>query len=547
MDYSSGIYNMIEIELSSDKVYQFPFTEVEAYCKFESPTGKSYNIMFFYSGSNTWTCRFTPNEAGEWSYNTYSMNGEEYFLTAGKISVTSEEGKSKGMLQADAENGWGLKFESGEELLIIGDTMYHIFGAEYCGINVREILEMRKRQGFNFIRARIPISPYCTNDMYNVWQNKSLWLWGGSPQCPEYEFFNLDYFNTVDRVMKMLEELDMGVEIILEGWMFETPFSDRQNFLPEFEELYIKYVIARLSAYKSLYMWCPANEYNYYGKDSNRAWCWRLDHPTIKYLGNKFLIRISKMIKEADPYKHPIGAHNAVVSEPFREYFRNNKEIDVLLYQYWGDMSSIKTTVLASGIDEELKKNIIGSGKINILAEYGYEGYPDTGLSKPPHDKVYSGHTRRGAYKALFMGMHFIAGFENTWGLQFCTSPDAKGASSIINIKKLFVETIKFSEFAPRFDVVEEEFETNKEQGTKSLCISNKKEDTILIYLPVGGEVLLNIPHSELQKVVLFDTATGEMKETKESEKRDEKTVVFAPDEVDEDGNGKDWILILYK
>jgi hypothetical protein len=546
MDYSCSILNMLEIELSSDKVYKFPFTEVEVYCSFKSPSGKSYNAMFFYNGNNTWKCRFTPNEAGEWSYNTYSINKEDCFLKSGKISVTNEESKSRGMLRTDVESGWGLKYESGEEFLLVGDTMYHIFGVEYCGLNVREILEMRKRQGFNSIRARIPISPYCTGDMYNVWQNKSIWLWGGSPQCPEYEFFNLDYFAAIDRVMKLLEELDMGVEIILEGWMFEIPFSDRQNFTPEFEELYIRYTVARLSAYKSLYMWCPANEYNYYGKDSNRAWCWRLEHPTIKYLGNKFLIRLSKMIKDADPHKHPVGAHNAVVYEPFKEYFRNNKEIDILLYQYWGDTSSIKATVLASGIDEELKKNIIGSGKVNILAEYGYEGYPNTGLSKPPHDNIYSGHTRRGAYKALFMGMHFVAGFENTWGLQFCLEPDAKGASEIIHAKRLFTEIIKFNEFAPKFDLLDEEFEANKEQGTKSLCLSNKKEDIVLIYLPVGGESCLNISYLDMKKAYLFDTISGEMRETDQFEIRDDKTVVLAPIELDDDGYSKDWVIIIH-
>lgn len=547
MDFTSEVFNMFEIELNSNKTYQYPFTEVELFCKFNSPTGKRYNTMFFFNGSNNWKCRFTPNEAGEWSYNTHSLNGEDYFLTSGKLIVVNEEVKSKGMLQTNFENVWGLKFESGEEILIIGDTMYHIFAAEYCGLNVREILEMRKKQGFNFIRARLPISPYHPGDIHNVWQNKQIWIWGGSPQCPEYEFFNLDYFNAVDRVMKMLEELDMGIEIIFEAYMWEIPFSDRQNFTPEFEELYIRYAISRLSAYKSLYLWCPANEYNYYGQATNRAWCWRLEHPTIKYLGNKFLIRISKMIKDADPYKHPVGAHNVTMKEPFKDYFKNNKEIDILLYQNWGDVSSHKAIQLVGGLEEDLKKNILGSGKVNILAEYGYEGSPTSGLSKPPHDQIQSGHIRRGAYTALFMGMHFIAGFENTWGPHFCADPDPKGAASIINIKKLFVDIIKFNEFVPRFDLLEEVLETNKEQGTKSLCISNRKEDTILIYLPIGGEALLNLSHSELRKVDLFDTATGELKETKEFRKRDEKTVVFTPKELDEDGNGKDWILIIYK
>ena len=536
-----------KIELNSDKAYEYPFIDVELYCGFQSPTGKNYTAMFFYNGSNSWKCRFTPKEAGEWYYHTYSLNGEDCFLTSGKISVVNEEAKSKGMLQTCVECGWGLSFESGEETLLIGDTMYHIFGAEYCGVNVREILEKRKKQGFNFIRARLPISPYHPGDIHNVWQNRQLWLWGGSPQCPEYESFNLEYFDAVDRVMKMLEELDMGLELILEGWLWEIPFSDRQNFLLEFEELYIRYAVSRLSAYKSLYIWSPANEYNYYGKDSNRAWCWRLEHPSIKYLGNKFLIRISKIIKDADPCKHPIGVHNAVIKEPFKDYFRNNKEVDILLYQFWGDISNSRSTQLASGLEEDLRKNILGSGKVNILAEYGYEGSPDTGMSKPPCDQISGGHTRRGAYKALFMCMHFIAGFENTWGPYFCTKPDSKGAACIINLKKLFTEIIRFDEFAPRFDLLDEMPEENKEQSSKNLCISNGNEDTVLIYLPEGGEASLNICHPDIKKVCFFDTITGELKETRGYEKSDGKTSVFTPEGLDEEGYDKDWVVIIYK
>ena len=548
MDFSCSVFSLVEIGLHGDRTYQHPFIDVELYCRFVSPQGKEYNTMFFYNGNNNWKCRFMPKEAGEWSYNTYSINGEECFLTSGRIFAASEGEKSRGMLQADSKSGWGLSFESGEEFLLIGDTMYHIFGAEYCGLNVREILEMRKKQGFNYIRARLPMSPYHPGDIHNVWQNRQIWLWGGSPQCPEYESFNLEYFDAVDRVMKMLEELDIGLELILEGWMWEIPFYDRKDFLPEFEELYVRYAVSRLSAYKSLYIWCPANEYNYYGHNSNRAWCWRLEHPSIKYLSGKFMQRLSKMIKDADPYKHPIGAHNlGTKDDPFKDYIRKNKEIDVLLYQSWGNVSNSKSLQLASGLEDDLRKNLLGSGKVNILAEYGYEGDPATGLSKPPVDKILSGHTRRGACKALFTGMHFVAGFENTWGPYFCTQPDPKGAACIINLKKLFTEIIRFDEFAPRFDLMDEMPEENKEQSSKNLCISNENEDTILIYLPEGREASLNICHGDIKKVCLFDTVTGDIKETRRYEERDGKTVVSTPVGLDDEGYDKDWVVIIYK
>lgn len=69
-----------------------------------------------------------------------------------------------------------------------------------------------------------------------------------------------------------------------------------------------------------------------------------------------------------------------------------------------------------------------------------------SGLSAPPHNGISGNHTRRGAYKALFTGMHFVAGIENTWGPYFYAEPDPAGAHCIIHIKRLFEEIIKFND-----------------------------------------------------------------------------------------------------
>ena len=79
-----------------------------------------------------------------------------------------------------------------------------------------------------------------------------------------FDRFNLDYFATVDRVVQLCEDLDIGIEMIMEGWGFEFPFNHRALFTAEWEELWMRYLIARYDAYNCLYFWTPLNEYEYY-------------------------------------------------------------------------------------------------------------------------------------------------------------------------------------------------------------------------------------------------------------------------------------------
>lgn len=56
----------------------------------------------------------------------------------------------------------------------------------------------------------------------------------------------------------------LGLEMIMEAWGFEFPFNSRNIFVAEWQELWLRYLIARYDVFNCVYFWTPMNEYEYY-------------------------------------------------------------------------------------------------------------------------------------------------------------------------------------------------------------------------------------------------------------------------------------------
>jgi len=81
----------------------------------------------------------------------------------------------------------------------------------YCGVDVESFLKRRADQGFSLLRVRLPVSPFHPPEGYSTWQTRRTWRWGGSEQAPGFDRFNLEYFHTVDRVVRQAEQLGLGL------------------------------------------------------------------------------------------------------------------------------------------------------------------------------------------------------------------------------------------------------------------------------------------------------------------------------------------------
>jgi hypothetical protein len=533
-------FEMIQLSLNSEKKYFNPFTDVEVFCRLVSPVGEEKIVQGFYDGENTWKIRFTPTVEGIWTYKTYSLLANKDFDTEGELIVEESLEAEKGFLRAVPGKGWGLEFDNGEAVMVIGDTMYNIYGVAHGGSDIVNTLKRRKEQGFNMIRVRVPVSNFHPTFPVSTWQKRPTWLWGGSAECPEYGSFNLEYFKTVDEVMLLLEELGMGAEVILEAWLFERPFNDRNNFIPEYEELYIKYVTARLSAYKSVYMWTTANEYNLYPK---------LD-PNMNYVSERYAKRLARIIREADIHGHPIAVHvtQSEKMEPsFKERFRHITDVDILLLQTWGARDEDSNWDLAKGIDEDIETHCTGSNKVNILAEYGYEDFPSSKRSPDWMVGLSAEHNRRGAWRGAMMGVHVISGFENTWGVYFTDEMEPSGAGEFIYLKKFFSEVVDFQEFTPNRTVLNSDSEKDRFRGCKTLCMSNRDSSSILAYLPAGGTCELSISDKFSISAEWYDNQTGALIEAKFERLSDNIVIFKAPEGQKGIKYPKDWVLKVTK
>ncbi len=221
----------------------------------------------------------------------------------------------------------------------------------------------------------------------------------------------------------------------MEGWGLEFPFNSRQIFLPEWEELWLRYLIARYDASPATWFWTPLNEYEYY---PNGDWHY-------KPVADRWQLRISRWIKEHAPHGHPVAAHNGPRLPPFAERFRNDPSaVDLILFQEWGSRGE-HDGWLAAGIEESIDASLAGWQGSAIFAEWGYERNPEFDLNVPSHEFCDADHTRRGAWRGAFRAMGLIHGFENSWGPWALLDQDQPGLEYLLLVRRFFTEIVPFA------------------------------------------------------------------------------------------------------
>lgn len=516
---------IVELTFQAERHYRRPFLEVELTCVFLSPEGKSYSIAGFYDGGDTWRVRFSPNASGIWSYKATTQTPDAGLNREGRFEVVEPASPPRGFLKTCPGRYWGLEYESGEPCLILGDTMYNIFGVAYCGLDVESVLRRRADQGFNLIRARVPVSPFHPPEGYSDWQVRSTWPWGGSPQKPVFDQFNLEYFRTVDRVVRLASELQIGFEVIMEAWGFEYPFNQRNRFTPEYEELWIRYLIARYDAFSSVYVWTLMNEYEFY-PDGN--WNYNRD-------ADLWAVRIGRLVKQLAPHGHPVAVHNGPRLPPFAERFGwAPGVIDLIMFQDWGTRGE-KDSWLAAGIEDIVTAAMTNWPGSFIFAEYGYERNPDLEQRIPSHAYCDPEHTRRGAWRGAFCGAGVIHGWENTWGPWWLPDEDQAGMRYLLLLREFFTRTVPYYRLrpSPHLLIPLESYEP----GTRPLCMATPEQDIIVAYLPVGGSVCLRPGVDWSYQAVWYDPRTGAFKPACGPEDVFEFAIASPQSE--------DWILVL--
>jgi hypothetical protein len=508
-----------EWALHSDRQYENPFADLSVEGVFESPSGASFRIPAFYDGDATWRLRFNPGESGRWRFRVESRPADPALNVEGSFEATPRA--HRGFLTATPGRAWGFHYESGEPAFVFGDTVYNLFGMAHSGADVEPFLRRRAAQGFNWLRVRVPVSPFHPPAGYSAWQTRRTWPWGGSEQAPRFDRFDLDYFRTVDRVVAQTAALDLGLELIMEAWGFEFPFNSRAIFTAEWEELWLRYLIARYDAYTNVVCWTPLNEYEYY---PNGDWHY-------KPVADRWAMRIARWIKGVAQHGHIVAMHNGPREPAFARRFAADPEaIDAILFQEWGARDA-EAAWLATGIEEQIRASLDGWRGSAVFAEWGYERNPDFALLLPHHEHCDVDHTRRGAWRGAFSGLGLIHGFENSWGPWMLLEEDQPGMQQLLLVRRFFLELLPFAALRPAPELIAQGPEA---PGHRPLALA---DDTgrAAVYLPAGGAVALARPFA---RASWFDPRSGEQRAAEARDGHYE-----APE--DTSLRPQDWVLVL--
>ena len=512
--------------LRSERGYANPFADVLVEATFTSPSKTRRTVPAFYGGDRTWRVRFNPGEVGRWACCIASHPHDPDLQWQGPLDVEARE--VRGFLRATPGRAWGFEYESGDPAFLFGDTTYNLLGMAHCGLDVESFLRRRARQGFNLLRVRVPVSPFHPPEGYNEWQNRQTWPWGGSEQKPVLDRFNLDYFRTVDRVFEQVEELGLGLEVIMEAWGFEFPFCRRDVFVPEWEELWMRYLIARYDAYNCVFFWTLMNEYEYYPDGD-----WRYNP-----VADRWAMRLGRWMKGTAPHGHIVSVHNGPREPAFVQRFALDPEaIDAIMFQHWGARDQ-EFGWLATGIEDQIRSSLQGWTGSAVFAEYGYERNPELVLRVPGHRYCDEEHTRRGGWRGAFCALGIIHGFDNSWGPFERLSEDQPGLAYLLHLRRFFTEVVPFQRLRPAPELI---VAINKPlPGEKPLALASPERDVVAVYLPVGGTVSLDLPRPIASYAPRwFNPCTGELTQAHAGDSSFESPAAI------HNGHPQDWVLVL--
>jgi hypothetical protein len=258
-----------------------PFTDVKLAARFSQGTN-SIEANGFYDGDGIYRVRFMPEQQGQWHYVTESSSPELDGHT-GEFLVTQPSPNNHGPVHVAYT--YHFAYADGAPYEEIGTTCY-------AWIHQPEALQEETLQTLStapFNKLRMCIFP-----KWYSWNTNEPILYpyvGSPPHTWDFTQFNPQFFQHLEQRILDLQKLGIQADIILfhpydtGHWGFDRmPSAD--------DDLYLHYVVARLSAYRNVW-WSLANEWDF-----------------MKQKKESDFVRFGEIIYTNDPYHHPISIHN---------------------------------------------------------------------------------------------------------------------------------------------------------------------------------------------------------------------------------------------
>lgn len=261
-----------------------PYMEVEIAAIFKN-NEISLIIPGFYDGNGIYRIRFSPPSRGNWTYQTKS-NTKRLENKKGHFLCIPATVKNHGPLKI--VNTFYFEYADGTPFYSIGTTAYQWTSVKQ---SIQEkTIETLARGPFNKIRMCVfPKSYRYGNDT-----EPFMYPFGRKDSINDFSKPNFEFFQNFDKRLKQLMDLGIQADVIL-----FHPY-DRWGYSEMGAELnmkYVRYMIARISAYRNVW-WSLANEW---------------DVPRIK--GSIDWDGIGRLLQNEDPHQRFRGIHNWYGSE----------------------------------------------------------------------------------------------------------------------------------------------------------------------------------------------------------------------------------------
>ncbi|MCM1127786.1 MAG: DUF5605 domain-containing protein [Lachnospiraceae bacterium] len=297
-------WGIFEISITG-KTEGNPFTDYTVWGEFTGGR-EQVRVRGFYDGNGVYRVRFMPMYEGHYRYKVTGTFSEENY--EGDFLVVPAMEGNHGPVRVSGQ--YHFQYQDGTSYFPLGTTCY-VWNLQSDEL-ISQTLATLKSSPFNKIRFCIfpkhyvfnlgePRSyPYEGTPMdSSILTEENFEQFTGNTELSDFDFarFRPEHFRHIEYCIQELMKMGIEADIILfhpyDRWGFSKMSREQDAF-------YLKYVTARLSAYRNVW-WAFANEYDLMDK-SLEDW---------KYYG--------ELVQKEDPYGHLRSIHNCVKLYDHRE------------------------------------------------------------------------------------------------------------------------------------------------------------------------------------------------------------------------------------
>jgi hypothetical protein len=264
-----------------------PFKDVKLTAVF-TVEHRTVRVTGFYDGEGTYRIRFMPDAPGRWSYATESSTRELAGHT-GQFTCTAPTTPGNHGPVTTAHQ-FHFQYADGTPYFPFGTTTYaYLFASDEAA---RLSLEGMKQAKFSKTRACVlPKGLGPAGPKLLPYPNATADANGRNGK-PDYTQFIPAYFQQLERRLLDLQRANIEADLILfhpyDAWGYKAMGAENDDF-------YLRYAIARLSAYRNVW-WSIANEYDLVRTKTMADWD-----------------RFFRITQAEDPYSHLRSIHHSRV------------------------------------------------------------------------------------------------------------------------------------------------------------------------------------------------------------------------------------------